>query len=120
MMLTIILYLNVLILLLLSYVYSSDIDNSSIIPHWTLSNITPTTFCIKYDNTIATRVPYHMAPCLITHSPIEGNDTFESMQKKNFFYFNDWGCLFNADAPHHAVVKFNKMVSTIFFSILLT
>ena len=106
----IILYINLLILLLY-YVNSDDINinSNSITPHWTLLNVTPKTFCIKYHNTIATRVHYEDAPCLLTHSPIEGNDTFETMQKKNFYYFNDWGCLFNADAPHHAVVKFNKM-----------
>jgi hypothetical protein len=105
------------LLLLLSYSNSNDISvNNSITPHWTLANITPSEFCIKHHNTIATRVPYAQAPCMLTHSPISDNDTIYTMQKKNFFYFNDWGCLFNADQPHHAVVKFNKMVT---FSLLL-
>lgn len=110
---TIILYVYFLISLVF-YVYSNDVHSNSITPHWTLLNITPMTFCIKYHNTIATRAHNQGAPCMLTHSPIEGNDTFETMQKKNFYYFNDWGCLFNADAPHHAVVKFNKMVCILF------
>ena len=118
----IVMMLLVLLLLLLSYsnsnIYDSnnnnDTDNNNIIsPHWTLANITPVDFCIKYHNTIAKRVPDSQASCMLTHSPISDNDTIVTMQKKNFFYFNDWGCLFNADQPHHAVVKFNKMVSII-------
>lgn len=116
--------LVLLLLLLLSSSNSNDIIDNTVTPHWTLANITPAEFCIKYHNTIAKHVPYAHAPCMLTHSPISDNDTIVTMQKKNFFYFNDWGCLFNADQPHHAVVKFNKMVRltiviTIIFIILL-
>jgi len=107
------------LLLLLSYSNSNDISLNNITLHWTLANITPSEFCIKHHNTIATRVPYAQAPCMLTHSPISDNDTIYTMQKKNFFYFNDWGCLFNADQPHHAVVKFNKMVTSFFLLLLL-
>lgn len=113
-MIVIILKLLILVLILLVLTSSNNSilysNSTTITPHWTLFNITPNVFCIKHHNTIATRVPYAEAPCMLTHSPIDDNDNITTMQKKNFFFFNDWGCLFNADQPHHAVVKFNKMV----------